>query len=123
MGSLCDDGQAGGQRSRQRLNYERVQFLRQIEREHSRAMYGWHNPENIAWAAARATATAVTQTFRAGGGCADVAQTSPITFLVRPSHHHDLEVEAMSSYTVAPAGRIECEIVAASIGEVKRGQN
>lgn len=71
MGALCDDGQAGGQRSRQRLNHERVQFLRRIEREHSRAMYGWHHPENIAWAAARATATAVTQTFRAGGGCAD----------------------------------------------------
>ena len=46
----------GSQRPPKRTAFQTAMWLRRIGREHADAMYGWHHPHNLAWAAARAAA-------------------------------------------------------------------
>lgn len=53
----------GRQRPDSRTAFQAAMFLRRIEREHVAALYRWSHPENVAWAASRATAAASMQGF------------------------------------------------------------
>lgn len=63
MEPICPAGQATGKRSA----FAAAMYLRRIEREHTACMYRWSHPDNVAWAAARATAHGTVQSLAMEG--------------------------------------------------------